>query len=440
MKIIQSIVLCTLLFFSHNSRAVDPVVLGLKGVTIGLLLYIIMSEKAAILNYLLLKACEKENRNYIKILQFLGVDINRTDIKGRGCDCATCVDKDPVLQPVLDIALTKDRNFLDFLIQRGLRIFQKNLAKAVKANDIELVKKYIGYGVNVPDYCMQDACFQGNKDMINLLLQTGLDINVEPSRDIRDIPIMYAYRSIHGLRILDYLIEKGSKKVSYYDMSSDQRGLFHSVLEKLYLTPDVEKIIENIIQAQFFSCKPENEHVVLWDLHPFVSLLCSCIKDGEKKYSLLHMLCTNKILRILCMAYGYKDDDVALIQLLLNKNKEFFDLALMKEYLLKSCEDGKIQYVTCLLQDKRLDAHIKTEGLVVACKGNQNKVVQLLCECGVDLDFIDENNGDTLLHKAACSSIDILDTILQCYDNPTKVLVQVNNNNQTVFCVGCARD
>src|SRR5581483_10499558 len=392
---IKSLFLCGLLLFSHNSRLLSGEILAslfglciaakalleiltdptarfyaaaISGSIAALIGALAICDRAPSLNDLLLKACEAENRNRIKLLQRLGADINEGYY-------------DPPTHFVLDVVLKKDKKFLDFLVQQGLQVPPGYLHRATQANDIELVKKYLQCGVDATKArytktynlqydcseadCMHHACYYGNKDMIELLLKAGLDIN-DKSAIQTTTPITYAYGSLEGLRILDYLIDKGSLQVfnPWAYCISD----FLAILKTLHVVSDAEKIIDNIMYAKSFSYDGELgerfwKSQFIECLYQFITALCLCIKDEEKKYNLLTKLCTHRAIQYAYLNYGYHVQDgtenATLIQFLLQRNKEFFDLELMEEYVVKSCEDGKISYVTCLLQDDRIDAKTK---------------------------------------------------------------------------------
>src|SRR5205085_9508240 len=103
----------------------------------------------------------------------------------------------------------------------------------------------------------------------------------------------------------------------------------------------------------------------------------------------------------------------------------------------ENCSSGKIRRVGSMLLDDRMYAIIKTIGLIKACENKRQDIVQLLCNKKIFLHGIDEA-GNNLLHVAAASSGEIFDIVLQQYEFPEKTLLQCNNENNTVFYVGCA--
>src|SRR5438477_3501457 len=338
---IKSLLLCCILFFSItiNATKIPRFVYPITGLFVLCGISYCLYARHFLLNNLLLRACEQENRNLIKFLIWLGADINYQMAN----DSHNNFGGFP--HYVLDIALTKDMAFLDFLVEQGLKVPSFYLLRATEKNNMSLVRKYVEYGVDATKArvaqvglasrsldnreadCMHHACRHGNKDMIALLQTTGIDINDQSSAyQSKKIPIMFAYRSIEGLRILDYLIEKGAQKISYYEMGECYvRDTFDRCLESIRALPDAAHIIENIVEAQIFSIDPSFPQKTF---DTFAELLLSCIKDSEKQYELLQKLCTDYSVKKFCLEYRSYDDDNTLITLLLSKNSHFFDLEL----------------------------------------------------------------------------------------------------------------
>jgi len=433
----------------------DPTARFYVGVIFGsfvALVVVIIRDRTPSLNDLLVKACEAENRGRIKLLQRLGADINEGYY-------------DPPTHFVLDVALKKDKKFLDFLVQQGLQVPPNYLLGATCVNDMEFFKKYLEYGVDATKArrtrppqagdqsgdCMHNAVFFGNKEMIELLLEAGIDIN-DTSASCNIFPIAYAYRSIEGLRILDYLIEKGAGIVYLSDLSDTE---FIEIMKNINRYDDAEKIIENItINLEFFRKnfltddidKMLTDHYHYYMEHTYdakcvnalVSSLLLCVKNEEKKYNLLQKWCSNKAVQYAYLYYGHENDNDELLALLLRKYSNFFNIECEKLCFFKCCCENKKKLATCLLQDDRIDVAMRSEALHKACEEKNIKIIKLLCKKGIDLGYV-SLEGDSILHKAINQSEDILNLILY-YGNPSEsTLKHRNADNKTVFYLGCEK-
>lgn len=107
-------------------------------------------------------------------------------------------------------------------------------------------------------------------------------------------------------------------------------------------------------------------------------------------------------------------------------------------FFYRVAEWEKNKFVQCLFLDDRIDRDVRTRGWINACENKHLYIIQLLSAYGVNVDYV-HDDGDTLLHKAAISSIDIFDLTLQQYDNQEKVLSALDYDNKTPFYIGCVR-
>src|SRR5581483_2752373 len=210
----KNILLCLLIFccsYENYTRAM-PSITQIIGITVRCV--VIRYATLGIAEYVIQKAIDEENYSRLDMFRFIW-NIYPFFLKKGGMvpRMLACLDN------------TK-KNIILYLIDIGTYVKPEILLRACRNNDIQLVRQCIKGGVCAskavykssggaePFYgylayanAIHHASYHGNKEVIQLLLNAEVSINQRDEHYFN--ALYYALQTIDGLKIVDFLLEKG---------------------------------------------------------------------------------------------------------------------------------------------------------------------------------------------------------------------------------------